>query len=50
MHQSFDADVFFPNIDAKKFTVESQSQVFIDKKSGMQYSFMILNSAGIASR
>ncbi|MDR1552187.1 MAG: dihydrofolate reductase [Prevotellaceae bacterium] len=41
IHQSFDADVFFPNIDANKFTIESQSQVFTDEKSGLQYSFLI---------
>ncbi|MDR2651403.1 MAG: dihydrofolate reductase [Prevotellaceae bacterium] len=41
VHQPFDADVFFPNIDANKFTIESQSQVFTDEKSGLQYSFLI---------
>jgi dihydrofolate reductase len=41
IHQSFDADAFFPNIDAKNFGVESQSQIFTDEKSKLQYSFTV---------
>jgi dihydrofolate reductase len=41
IHQSFDADVFFPNIDENKFIVESQSQIFTDEKSGLEYSFIL---------
>ncbi|MDR2064840.1 MAG: dihydrofolate reductase [Prevotellaceae bacterium] len=41
IHQSFDADVFFPNIDKNKFIVESQSQIFTDEKNGLEYSFII---------
>ncbi|MDR0420263.1 MAG: dihydrofolate reductase [Prevotellaceae bacterium] len=41
IHQPFDADVFFPNIDTDKFIIESQSRIFTDPKSGLQYSFLI---------
>ncbi|MDR1199310.1 MAG: dihydrofolate reductase [Prevotellaceae bacterium] len=39
--RSFDADVFFPNIDTDQFVLESQSQIFTDEKSGLEYSFLI---------
>ncbi|MDR3226792.1 MAG: dihydrofolate reductase [Prevotellaceae bacterium] len=41
VHQPFDADVFFPEIDANKFTLETQSPIFTDEKSKLQYSFLI---------
>lgn len=41
VNQSFDADVFFPNIDADKFIIENQSQIFTDETSGLEYSFSI---------
>jgi dihydrofolate reductase len=45
VHRSFDADVFFPNIDPDKFVIASQSQIFTDEKSGLQYSFLIYGRA-----
>jgi dihydrofolate reductase len=41
IHQPFDADVFFPEIDTNIFTLESQSEIFTDEKSNLQYSFCI---------
>ena len=41
VHQQFDADVFFPEIDENIFLLESQSEIFTDEKSGLQYSFFI---------
>ncbi|MDR1984793.1 MAG: dihydrofolate reductase [Prevotellaceae bacterium] len=43
VYQPFDADVFFPEIDKNKFTVESESQIFIDEKSNLKYSFLVYN-------
>jgi len=41
IHQTFDADVFFPEIDTNFFLLESQSEIFTDEKSGLKYSFLI---------
>ena len=41
IHQPFDADVFFPEIDTNAFQLESQSETFTDEKSGLKYSFLI---------
>ena len=41
VHQSFDADIFFPEIDTNVFLLENQSEIFIDEKSGLRYSFLV---------
>ena len=41
VHQAFDADIFFPEIDTNKFILESQSEMFTDEKSELKYSFLI---------
>ena len=41
VHQAFDADIFFPEIDTNKFILESQSEMFTDEKSQLKYSFLI---------
>jgi len=41
VHQAFDADIFFPEIDTNKFILESQSEMFTDEKSSLKYSFLI---------
>lgn len=37
-----DADTFFPEIDINQWEQESQSEIFTDEKSGLQYQFTVL--------
>ena len=41
VHQPFDADIFFPEINENIFVLKSQSEMFTDEKSGLKYSFLI---------
>jgi dihydrofolate reductase len=41
IHQSFDADTFFPVIDTNRFILESQSPTFTDAKSNLNFSFSV---------
>ena len=41
VHQHFDADVFFSEIDTNIFKLESQSEIFTDAANNLQYSFLI---------
>ena len=37
-----DAEVFFPDVDPELWEVESRSERYLDEKTGLYYSFLIL--------
>ena len=49
VYQKFDADIFFPEIDTNKFILDSESEIFTDEKSELEYSFFIYKKNEIAN-
>lgn len=42
VHECFDGDTYFPEIDFSKYEIEYSSNKMIDKKTGIEYSFINL--------
>ncbi len=40
VHQDFDADVFFPEIDDKEWELVEESEVQVDENNSLRYSFL----------
>ena len=40
IRKTFEADTFFPEIDSEKWKVESESEVFVDEKTGLEFQYI----------